>query len=149
MKNLCALIIVACLTVCGAAEGSGEVRFAALDIYLQTSTPVAAWQFELNSRHGKMQVVGVEGGDSAAFRRAPYYDREAVQLGEADRLVVADYSLASVDELPSGRFRIATIHVMTSGVIDDIELTLITATAHDGTVIKATISHAGQTGSEQ
>jgi hypothetical protein len=120
-----------------------DLRFAAIDIILTSSQPAAAWQFELKDRHGLMQVVGVEGGESAAFEGAPYYDREAVRLGTADRIVVADYSLADVRELPVGRVRIATIHLTLSGdasTDSDFELNLITATTRDGKVIDASIS---------
>jgi len=127
-----------------------NIRFAALDIYLTTTEPVAAWQFELSDQHGLMKVVGVEKGDSPAFARAPYYDREAVRLGEADRIVVADYSLANNDELPFGRIRIATVHLMLSGDDDmNVDLLLTTAATYDGRATDASISFEIQTGSDQ
>lgn len=127
-----------------------SVRFSAMDIYLTSAEPVAAWQFELNDHHGLMKVVGVEKGESAAYARVPYYDREAVRLGEADRIVVADYSLADVARLPSDRTRIATVHLMLSGDDDaDFNLFLITATTYDGLATDASISFEVQTGSEQ
>ncbi len=127
-----------------------DIRFAAVDVYLDSAEPVAAWQFELNDRAGGMKVVGVEQGDSPAYGRAPYYDREAVRLGEADRIIVADYSLADVAELPSGRVRVATVHLMLSGDGDaDFNLLLVTATTYDGVVTDARISLDVRTGSEQ
>jgi len=92
-----------------------DIRFVALDIFVQTAEPLAAWQFELRESSGMMRVVGVENGDSAAFGDAPYYDLEAVNAGAADRIIVADYSLGSAGELPTGRSRIATIHVQLEG----------------------------------
>ena len=149
MKAISTLIISACLCFASGALAENDLQFAAVEIYLNTSEPVAAWQFELSDRSGTMKVVGVEGGESEAYRRAPYYDREAVRLGAADHVVVADYSLADVDDLPSGRTRIATIHLMLDSEDDqDIELTLITATTHDGQVINASISLVSRTGSE-
>ena len=127
-----------------------DIRFAAVDIYLDSAEPFAAWQFELSDRRGTMKVVGVEQGESAAFERVPYYDREAVRLGEADRIIVADYSLADVEQLPSGRARIATIHLMLSGDDDaDFNLQLVTATTYDGEAMDARISLDVRTGSEQ
>lgn len=127
-----------------------DVRFAAVDIYLDSAEPVAAWQFELADRSGTMKVVGVEQGESAAFERVPYYDREAVRRGAADRIIVADYSLADADELPQGRSRIATIHLMLSGDKNaDFNLQLVTATTYDGEAMDARISLAVRTGSEQ
>ena len=133
-----------------AFSDDSNVRFAAVDIYLKSAEPIAAWQFELNNRHGLMKVVGVERGESAAYARVPYYDRESVRLGEADRIVVADYSLADDAELPSGRTRVATVHLMLSGDDDtDLNLFLITATKYDGRATGASISFEVRTGSEQ
>lgn len=151
MKKYLALLVLVGLWMAGAASADEhDVRFAAVDIYLDSAEPVAAWQFELSDRDGLMKVVGVEQGESSAFKRVPYYDREAVRLGEADRIIVADYSLADVAELPSGRVRVATVHLMLSGDDDtDFNLFLVTATTHDGVVTDAHLSHDVRTGSEQ
>ena len=139
----------ACLGQDGSALAADGVRFAAVDIYLEGGEPVAAWQFELNDRNGVMKIVGVENGESAAFERTPYYDREAVQLGTADRIIVADYSLADAALLPTGRTRIATLHLMFTGAADPaFELELVTAVTRDGRPIDASISLESRTGSE-
>ena len=144
------LLVVVLVVALSSATAAQDVRFAAVDIYIDSAEPVAAWQFELSDRRGGMQVVGVEQGESQAFERVPYYDREAVRSGQADRIIVADYSLADVDELPSGRSRIATVHLMLSGDNDaDFNLQLVTATTYDGEVMDARISLAVRTGSEQ
>ncbi len=133
-----------------AFSDDSNVRFAAVDIYLESPAPIAAWQFELNDPHGLMKVVGVERGESAAYARAPYFDRDSVRRGEADRIVVADYSLADDAELPSGKTRIATVHLMLSRDGDtDFNLFLITATKYDGRAMDASISFEVRTGSEQ
>jgi len=130
-----------------AAQDKDNIRFAAVAIYLDSPEPVAAWQFELNERNGLMKVVGVENGESAAFAGTPYYDRESVQLGTADRIIVADFSLAEEDLLPSGRTRITTLHLMLTGAEDPaFVLNLVTATRHDGQVIDASISLVSVTG---
>ncbi|MYA16135.1 MAG: hypothetical protein F4Z28_04875 [Gammaproteobacteria bacterium] len=131
-RSLAALGI--CL-VAGASGGDSAPRFVPLEVFLDSPQPVAAWQFELEDRNAAMKVVGVENGDSDAFQRAPYYDREAVQRGQADRIVVADYSLADERELPSGRVRVATVHLMLDGAAD-FELTLVTANTADGRPIR-------------
>jgi hypothetical protein len=144
--------LVVCLLaiVLSPAALAQDVRFAAVDIYLDTAEPVAAWQFELADRSGTMKVVGVEQGESPAFERVPYYDREAVRRGQADRIIVADYSLADAGKLPQGKSRIATIHLMLSGESDaDFNLQLVTATTYDGEAMDARISLAVRTGSEQ
>ena len=125
----------------------GGARFAALQVYVDSeSIPLAAWQFELSERNGLMQVVGVENGESAAFRAAPYFDREAVRLGTADRIIVADFSLEN-DALPRGKTRIATIHVRLAGAAEpDYELRLTAAGNAAGANIQAEISLETTTG---
>ena len=139
----------ACLWQTGSAQQDVS-RFAAVDVYLDSAEPVAAWQFELSDRHGVMKIVGVENGESAAFEEAPYYDREAVQLGTADRIIVADFSTAEPNRLPSGRIRIATLHLVIAGLDDPaFDLDLVTAVTHDGRTIDASISLEPETGSKQ
>ena len=123
-----------------AATGAPQVRFVPVAVFLDSPEPVAAWQFELKDRNASMKVVGVENGDSDAFQRAPYYDKKAVTRGDADRIVVADYSLAETSELPSGRVHVATVHLMLEGDAN-YELNLVSANAADGRPIeKATVS---------
>jgi hypothetical protein len=144
------VLCAACAWQTSAAQHDDSGRFAAVDVYLDSSEPVAAWQFEFSSRKGLMKVVGVENGESAAFGGTPYYDREAVQLGTADRIIVADFSLADTDLLPSGRIRIATLHLMLAGTdVPPFDLHLITAVTRDGRTIDASISLESQTESKQ
>ena len=138
------LLIAASLAV------AQDVRFMTVDVFLDADAPVAAWQFELSEPNAMMQVVGVENGESDAYVRAPYYDRDAVQTGVADRIIVADYSLASAVALPVGRFRIATLHLMLTGdESPEFNLDLVAAVTADGADIDAAISLGGSTGSEQ
>ncbi len=132
MKRLAVLFL---LLVAGA---NAAPRFQALEIWIDADQPVAAWQFELRDANGFTTIVGVENGDSDAFGDAPYYDRDAVDSGDAERITVADYSLA--DNLPSGHFRLATVHVMVDGGEPEFELTLVTVTDRDGRRIDASIS---------
>ena len=132
MKRLAVLIFLL------AVGADAAPRFEALQIWIDAAQPVAAWQFELRDANGRTTIVGVENGDSDAFGDAPYYDRDAVNGGDAERVVVADFSLA--EDLPSGYFRLATVHVMVDGGEPDFELTLVTATNRDGQRIAATVS---------
>ncbi len=137
MRTLMILLALA-LSAVAVAE---EVEFTAIDVYVQTDEPLAAWQFLLQERNGAMQVVGVENGESPAYTRAPYYDREAVNLGTADRIIVADYSLAKTADLPRGRVRIATLHLMLkSDLQPDFDISLVAAARPDGQHLDATIS---------
>ncbi len=132
MKRLAILILLL------VASANAAPRFEALEIWIDATEPVAAWQFELRDANGHTTIVGVENGDSDAFGDAPYYDRDAINGGDAERIVVADFSLA--DGLPSGYFRLATVHVMVDGGEPDFELTLVTVTNRDGQRVDASIS---------
>ena len=136
---LCVGLFAATLPVLPQSDGN-SFRFAAVDIYLDAGEPLAAWQFELRESSGRMRVVGVENGDSAAFRDAPYYDPAAVTEGTADRIIVADYSMNPVAELPTGRSRVATVHIQLEGSSEpDFELSLMAAGGADGEPIQASI----------
>ena len=56
-------VFLSLILICGAGFGpagaaDNETRFTTVEIYLDSSEPVAAWQFELNDRNGAMKVVG-------------------------------------------------------------------------------------------
>jgi len=121
-----------------AAGFAADVRFATIDVYVNSPEPLAAWQFELSEATGAMAVVGVENGESEAFAGTPHYDLDAVTQGRAERIIVADYSLGESAELPVGRTRIATVHVRLTGAREPaFELQLIAAGNADGLPIDA------------
>ena len=140
MKVLPAILAIALAALADAAEpgDAPAPRFMPVDIVLDSPEPVAAWQFELANRNGAIKIVGIENGDSKAFDRAPYYDRATTQGRAVERVVVADYTLADVAELPRGRTRIATVHVL---VVDEANfvVTLVAAATADGRPIDASI----------
>lgn len=120
------------------ARFTAPVRFATLAVYVQSAEPLAAWQFELTEASGAMTVVGIENGDSDAYAGTPHYDLEAVQQDRADRIVVADFSLADRADLPAGRTRVATVHVRLTGPqTPEFNLELITAGNAEGQAITA------------
>ena len=140
IARLAAMVVLTLLPLVSAAQDNS--RFISVDIYIDSPEPFAAWQFELaDAGTSGMVVVGVENGASGAFDRAPYYDRQAVQTGTADRVMVAAYSLADVGDLPSGRVRIATLHLMVTGADEPrLDLRLVTAVTADGGDADAAIS---------
>jgi hypothetical protein len=117
-----------------------KIRFAPVHIYLDSGgAPLAAYQFELivawgsrpwSQNHGQdaratgqVKIVGVEGGAHPAFREAPYYDPAALMN---ERIVIAAFHTGR--DLPTGRTRIATIHLQIPGDADpQYELNLTTA----------------------
>jgi hypothetical protein len=140
-RALLALALVLAAGVLVAQQAPEASRFATVDVYIDSTEPLAAWQFELAERRGSMQVVGIEGGDSAVFDDPPYYDKATVARGAADRVIVADYTLSARATLPVGRTRVATVHVRLAGSAEpDYDLRLIAAGAADGQPLDANIS---------
>lgn len=120
----------------------GAIRFEAVDVFLDSgTTPLAAYQFELTALGGDMKIVGIEGGEHAAFSDPPSYDRKAVEAGQSDRIIIADFASSDVkaDALPTGRTRVATIHVQIRG---DVEFNFERQAAADaqGNKIKPTLT---------
>jgi len=96
-----------------AAIEEGRIRFCAMDIYLDSgSAPLAAYQLDFAATNGEVKIVGIEGGDHPAFKDPPFYDPKAMQH---ERVIIAAFSTAASADLPSGRTRVATIHLMING----------------------------------
>ena len=90
-----------------------RIRFRAVDIYIDsTNTPLAAYQLEFSVTNGVAKIVGIEGGAHQAFHKPPFYDPKAMQQ---ERVIIAAFSTAASADLPSGRTRVATIHLMING----------------------------------
>ena len=114
-----------------------RVRFAPVHIYLDSGRPggpgLAAYQFELKATTGRIKIVGVEGGEHAAFKEAPYYDPAALAK---DRIIIA--ALNTGRDLPRGRTRIATVHLQILGAAEpEYELDLTVAADADGRELRA------------
>ena len=113
------------------------VRFAPLHIYLDSGNrSLAAYQFELEATTGQIEIVGVEGGEHKAFSEPPYYDPAALAQ---DRIIIAAFNTGQ--DLPTGRTRIATIHLQITGDAEpQYELKLTVAGDADGNEIPAEIT---------
>jgi len=99
-------------TISGAQEtrsNYARVRFLAVDIFVDSKgEPLAAYQLEFSATNGPVKIVGIEGGEHSAFREAPHYDPKAIQQ---DRGIIAAFSTEPHSKLPTGRTRVATIHI--------------------------------------
>jgi hypothetical protein len=146
MKRLIAIILTStCLMVSVSAQqpqaddwaGEAKVRFAPLHIYLDSgSYRLAAFQFELKAVAGQVKIVGVEGGEHLAFQEPPYYDPAALAK---DRIIIAAFNTGQ--DLPTGKTRIATIHLQIIGDVEpQYELELTVAADADGGEITAEIT---------
>ena len=112
-------------------------RFTYVDVYIDSGrSPLAAYQFELSVSKGEITIVGVEGGEHAAFAEPPYYDTAALQ---SDRIIIAAFDTG--DDLPSGQSRVARIHLMVSTLAPPAYRVELTAAADsDGSRIDAKIT---------
>jgi len=140
MRKLSQIIIVAAMlfvTAVGAQDDAAlTVRFDAIDVFVLTGDePIAAYQLDLTAAKGNVTIVGIEGGDSDVFAAPPFYDPLAIQN---DRVIIAYFSTSNVSALPSGKVRIATIHVQITGdVVPEYDAKLTVAATVDGKPIDA------------
>jgi len=120
-------------------EPASRVRFEAVDVFIDShEQPLAAYQFELFATTGNVKIVGVEGGEHPAFHEPPYYDPAALTQ---DRIIIAAFSTAT--ELPSGRTRVARLHMQVNGAVEpQYKLRLIASATQDGGAIAAEIEYA-------
>jgi len=141
-------LIVAGLAWQGAADATPPepvempVRFEAVHVYVDSAdVPLAAYQFELSATRGTMQILGVENGEHAAFAEPPFYDRKTTQQRATERVVIAAYSTADAAALPTGKTRVATVHLQLSGNnAGDLAVELQAASNPDGDKIQPTIT---------
>ncbi|MBM3879818.1 MAG: hypothetical protein FJ387_08875 [Verrucomicrobia bacterium] len=112
------LALVQLLAVCSLGQPAPAptnqvVRFRTVDLLADTQAePLAAYQLEFSAQGGQTKIVGIEGGEHPAFRSPPYYDPKAIQH---ERVILAAFSTAPADQLPTGKTRVATLHLQTSG----------------------------------
>jgi hypothetical protein len=136
-----ALVLV--LTGLGPGDEAGPTaaRFEAVDIFVDSGPrALAAWQVEVGSVSGSVKIVGIEGGEAAPFRAAPFYDPEAMQ---AERVIIAGLSTAA--DLPKGRTRVARIHVRVDGPEPEWRVRVEAAAGADGEKFEAR-AYAGAAG---
>jgi len=110
-----------------------------MDIFIDSgSTPLAAYQLVFAATNGVAKIVGIEGGEHPAFRQPPFYDPKAIQH---ERVIIASFSTAPAADLPTGKTRIATIHLQTTGnQLPHFELRLQTAGDSQGKKVTALAS---------
>ena len=108
-----------------------RIVFTTLQLWLDTGDrSLAAYQLEAIATAGDVKIVGIEGADpGTVFNEPPYYDQSAMQ---GERVIIADFSTAAIDDLPRGRFRIATIHLQVTGDIEPVFETNLTVAATVG-----------------
>lgn len=140
----CALLVCAAMGAGqpGRGERAGEaggaaVRFAWVDVYVDSGErALAAYQIDLRAAGAPVAIVGIEGGEHAAFASAPYYDPRAMR---EDRVIIA--ALSTGENLPAGRTRVARVHVQISGEGEpEYTATLAAAATGEGERFEAKIA---------
>lgn len=109
------MVLALLLSPSGGASGGDvpAVRFTTVNIVLDAGdTPLAAYQIEFKATTAGVAIVGIEGGEHPAFSEPPYYDPKAIQQ---ERVILASFNTADASELPTGKTRVATIHLQISG----------------------------------
>jgi hypothetical protein len=135
------------ILICGLAASlfaqqpaeESQVRFRAVDIYIDSgNTPLAAYQLEFSVTNTIAKIVGIEGGAHPAFHEPPYYDPKAIQQ---ERVIIAAFNTDKPENLPTGKTRVATIHLETVGVENPAyELKLQTAGDSAGNRIQVKVT---------
>lgn len=121
------------------ANADDGIRFEAVDVFIDSGDQaLAAWQLELESTAKSIEIVGIEGGQHAAFSKPAYYDPQAMR---GNRVVLAAFSTAN--DLPRGKTRVARIHVQCEGRnVTEYTTSLVVAADTDGQAIPATMTLA-------
>ena len=132
------------LSLITAIEGPNDVevdavRFEAIDVFVDSkAAPLAAYQLEVASVTPGVEIVGIEGGQHPAFAEPPYYDSKAMNN---NRVILAAFNTG--DNLPSGRTRVARIHVQLQGPgMKEYRTSLTASATASGEEIPASISVA-------
>jgi hypothetical protein len=119
MKTFLFLLLSGCGLALGQGGGapaeaqSSPTRFQAYDLLIDPKgKPLAAYQIEIAAEKGQVKIAGIEGGEHPAFRHPPAYDPKAMQQ---DHVMLAALSTEPPDKLPSGKTRVAVLHVMITG----------------------------------
>ncbi len=120
---------------------NNSIRFEAIDVFVDSGNqPLAAWQLELSCHTKDVEIVGIEGGEHPAFKEPPYYDPRAMNN---NRVILGAFSMNSDEQLPTGRSRVARVHLQVTGPGERLWHTeLTTAASSDGRKIQGELSIA-------
>jgi len=127
-RTLCTLLFVAL------GLGAQQVHFTAVDIFVDSpNAPLAAYQLEFVAHGNQVRIAGIEGGEHDAFKTPPFYDPKAMQQ---ERVILAALNAAQPGKLPTGKTRVATVHLQFAGPQPPtFSLKLQTAADSEGTII--------------
>ena len=133
---LSATVGLAALSAQDRSTDAAPVSFRAVDVLVDSGAEaLAAYQLDFLATTGSVKIISIEGGQHAAFKEPPYYDSKAIQQEHA---VLAAFNTSPAAQLPSGKTRVATIHVqVTGGIQPQFATRIITAATVDGRPVRA------------
>lgn len=128
--RLCVLALFYALRLC-----AQPIHFTAFDIFVDSgNVPLAAYQLEFSGPAAQVRITGIEGGEHEAYKTPPFYDPRAIQQ---ERVILAAFNPAPERKLPSGKTRVATIHLQYFGAAKpECSLKFHTAADVDGKAIR-------------
>ena len=91
--------------VSGPTAATASTTFRVVDVYVDSSAELSAYQLVVTAERGGATVVGVEGGE-APLDAPPFYDPAALSGG---KIILAAFTKEGA--LPAGRHRVASLHV--------------------------------------
>lgn len=120
--------------VVAGSDAASRLSFAFVDVFIDPrGVPLAAYQLELRTPSGDVKLVGIEGGDHAAFALPPYYDPKALLN---DRVVIAAFNTAPAKDLPAAKTRVARLMIRSAGTKPSFEVTLHVAASANAKPLK-------------
>jgi hypothetical protein len=125
-------------TARGVAAPGPTMRYWMMDVIVDADGErLAAYQLEITDPTGRSRIVGIEGGEHAAYKEPPYYDPAA--MSQEGRVILAAFSTNR--ELPSGKARVARVCVQTIGDgAPEFDVKLVVAATSDGRKIPALVN---------
>jgi hypothetical protein len=129
----------AVLFLCMAAAQIRGAEFAVFDVFVDSGADaLAAYQLKISDEKAAVKILSVEGGEHASFAQPPKFDGKAIQR---DVIKIAAFSLDAREKLPSGRVRVASLHVeIGPGMAPEWKALVEAAGGAGGTRISATVS---------
>lgn len=121
------------------APATQNISFRSVDIFVDPhDQPLAAYQVALKVTKGDAVIVGIEGGEHAAFKAAPFYDPAALQR---QQIILAAFNTDEAGKLPHTKTRVARLHLQVRGSeVPEFEIKLETAADAGGKVLNAGVS---------
>ena len=120
----------------GEVESGAEeshIRFQAMDVFIDTrAQALAAYQVEVRYEKDRVEIVGLEGGETESYQEPPYFDPKGMEQG---RIILAGFTL---DDSPKGETRVARLHLRIQGeTMPDLTIRMMTAARPGGERISA------------